>query len=168
MKKELIGIILVVALIFIGAFLLAPNKPQLLPQATPTPTPQPEVSATSKGTPQVKVINPEVLLNVVNEWRVENGYSAYQVDQRLCDMGFERLEQIPSDWSHDQFEPTLNKHFNGYNFFGENLARGYSYEADVLSAWLDSPTHRDNLEARVPLTCIVTDGYFVVHLFAQF
>lgn len=109
------------------------------------------------------------LFQIVNEWRTENGYQPYLIDQRLCDIADIRLAQTSRNWSHDEFIPTIDRYFQGnYSEKSENLARDFYDEQSTLKAWLNSPTHKENLDKDYQYSCIALDGNYVVQIFGNF
>lgn len=104
-------------------------------------------------------IDSNKLQSLVNQWRKTNDYPQYIKSPGLCNYARERLEEIKTDWSHDQFmSDSCNK--TPFNYCGENLSRGYLYEEQTLQAWLDSPTHRENIEKDFVYMCVeCKDGY---------
>lgn len=110
------------------------------------------------------------LWEVVNDWRYREDLPKYQEDPYLCEVAKERAVEIEEDFSHDQFEDSIEERYSSsdFNAFGENLARYFSYEEGVLRSWLDSPPHRKNLEADFTHSCIRVDGPFIVQIFAKY
>lgn len=116
-----------------------------------------------QAAPEITYIRHEALWDVVQQWRADQGYLVYQHDEQACQLAEKRLEEIKTDWSHNGFwdEECVN-----CSAWGENLARGFYNESDVLTAWLESPTHADNLHDRdYSHSCIRTDGSNTVHFF---
>lgn len=114
-------------------------------------------SSFAKTTP---VIVSDHVLFGVQQWRKSSGKSEYLVSEKLCKIANTRLEDIKIDFSHSGFE---SKRFGNETTIGENLAKG-----EPLSAWLSSPSHRDNLEADFTHTCIATDGFYTVQIFGYY
>ncbi len=117
--------------------------------------------------PQVKAVNSGVdgdrLFNVIQEWK---GDEAYKENEHTCTMAQTRLEETVENWSHDGF--SAGRFCTSYCSIGENLARGFNSEEEVLQAWLDSSLHRRNLEFDYRYSCIKTDGDYIVHIFAKY
>lgn len=122
-------------------------------------------NSSAEITPVIKrEISKEKLWNEVNTWRREQGLSEYVENESLCNIASRRLEDIKKDWSHNDFVPRV--HENGiYGEYGENLANDFDTESKMLEAWLNSPSHRENLKKNYIYSCIATDGHYVVHLF---
>lgn len=106
--------------------------------------------------------------NEVNNWRIAEGKSAYTEDPMLCGMAALRSEEIISDFNHNGFIEHITQ-IRGDRFasIGENLSRGYSNEKELLQAWLDSPKHRENLEADFTYSCINCEYSYCVQLFGS-
>jgi len=98
-------------------------------------------------------ITAEQLLNETNKQRQERGLSPLSLNENLSQAaGLKAFDMIAkSYWAH--FAPdgsTSPWEFiksSGYNYVyaGENLAKGFTDSQDVVNAWLNSPTHRDNM-----------------------
>ncbi|MFH1186743.1 MAG: CAP domain-containing protein [Candidatus Levyibacteriota bacterium] len=97
-------------------------------------------------------IDSQELLILTNQKRAEQGLTPLVIDERLSRAaeGKARDMLIGDYWSHispDGKTPWIFIRSAGYNyeFAGENLARGFSNSSDVVSAWMNSSTHRNNM-----------------------
>lgn len=108
-------------------------------------------------------VNPEILgyassigiqevVNLTNQKRSEVGLSALSLNQELSAAAYTKgRDMIDKDyWAHvapDGTQPW--KFFNDfgykYRYAGENLARDFSNAQSAVDAWMNSPTHRDNI-----------------------
>jgi len=123
-----------------------PVKPQL-PKTPPVQT------------QEILPIKAKVLENLVNKWRVDNGYRAFVQDTELCQYAEERATEIKLDWSHDQFSADRCAK-SSWHRCGENLVRNATTEDWALQAWLNSPTHLRNLKDNYTAMCIAcSDNY---------
>lgn len=81
----------------------------------------------------------------INTIRTENGLNGLMWDGNLETVANVRSKEIPKNFSHTRpnGQPwyTVNSKIQG----GENLAYGFSTPTDVVNAWMNSPTHRDNI-----------------------
>lgn len=130
------------------------HKPQIIPtpQVTKIPTPEEVVI---KPSPQRETPTPVVyqnIINLVNAQRSAYGLqpvsenaqlnrSAYLKAQDEVDKGY---------WSHTSpdgsyFTVFLQQAGYPYANAGENLGRRYYDDAELVAAWMVSPTHRDNI-----------------------
>lgn len=111
------------------------------------------------------------LWEVVQAWRVSQNKPLYKWNNGLCKWASLRNEEIKTDWSHNGFHYHLNEIWNDihYNILGENLARGYDkLEDKMFTAWLNSPSHKANLDEAYTDSCITVSGSYAVQLFATF
>lgn len=93
------------------------------------------------------------LLTLVNQKRQENGLPALSLNSELDDAARRKAADMYSKnyWAH--FAPDgltspwqfIRDAGYSYIFAGENLAKGFTDSNSVVSAWMNSPTHRDNI-----------------------
>lgn len=83
--------------------------------------------------------------HLVNEIRRENGLSTLEWDNNLETVACVRANEISENFSHTRPNGkawyTVNSKIQG----GENLAFGFDTAEDTVDAWMDSPTHRENI-----------------------
>ncbi|MFC1627067.1 CAP domain-containing protein [Patescibacteria group bacterium] len=97
-------------------------------------------------------ITAQEIVNLTNIKRQENGLSDLEISPRLVDAAALKGADmvVKNYWAHTSPDGT-----NPWTFFktadyqylyaGENLARDFLDSASVIDAWMDSPTHRENL-----------------------
>jgi len=97
-------------------------------------------------------INTEDLLKYTNEARVKDGDKLLKINTQLSNAAYNKAEDMFSKnyWAHVSStgkEPWdfINTSGYVYVYAGENLARDFNNSKSVVEAWLDSPSHRDNL-----------------------
>lgn len=97
-------------------------------------------------------IFPSEVIRLTNEKRAENGLAPLEessvLDQAAQAKGADMLNK--GYWAHvapDGTQPWKFFSDFGYNYryAGENLARDFSDAASAVNAWMNSPSHRDNL-----------------------
>ncbi len=97
-------------------------------------------------------ISPDEVVRLTNIKRTEKGLSPLRINKTLSDAAFSKgRDMINRDyWAHvapDGTQPW--KFFNDfgykYHFAGENLARDFSSAESAVNAWMNSPSHRDNI-----------------------
>lgn len=100
------------------------------------------------------------LLEQINSYRAENGLKALKSDPVLCDAANKRLNEIRTDWSHNGFNADL---CTKCSRVGEDLAKGFDDKGKVVSAWIESPSHKEViLTPEYNYGCTVYDrGYAV-------
>ncbi len=97
-------------------------------------------------------ISVEQLLLLTNEQRHDKGLSPLALNEQLI-----RAAQLKGSymleknyWAHNAPDGTTPWKFikeveYEYVYAGENLARGFTKSPDIIRAWMDSPTHRENI-----------------------
>lgn len=92
------------------------------------------------------------LLAITNKVREENGLSDLSMDEKLSSAANLKAQDMFSKnyWAHFAPDGTSPWYFiktAGYDYVyaGENLAKGFTTSSDVVAAWMNSPTHRDNI-----------------------
>lgn len=121
-------------------------KPTYTPTFTPTSTPI-EKAETS--------LNSSIIFSQVNTYRQSQGLSTLSEHDALCSLALIRAKDSVTDWSHKGFFAKAEVIQNSYGFAEvvENLVKDYS-EIEVVPAWLDSPTHKRNLDVNLKYGCI--------------
>lgn len=135
------------------SYIFLPFNVAFMPAQTPAPTPQPVVvEATPSATP-VATAKPKAdtealgaasdnLITLANKVRKENGCKRNLVAHNSLNKAAQvEAQRITTDWSHNGYAETARKYYK-YNKIGENLARNYSNDDEIINAWLNSPTHR--------------------------
>lgn len=116
---------------------------------TPTLTPKP----TATPTPKPRKLDGGKLFNLVNDYRRKNGLNELLWYHSLCEFAKARSQQIKEDWSHEgyQKEATEGALYTSIcpecGITGENLAKDYYSEDAALQGWINSPSHKENLDA---------------------
>jgi hypothetical protein len=143
----------------------------------------------------VKTAHPEVLgvsysisesdlISFVNQERVARGLAPLKENSELDDAARRKAADMfqKNYWAH--FAPDgstspwgfIRAAGYNYQFAGENLAKGFTDAKSVVDAWMNSPTHRDNLLsdkyidegfAIVPGTLQGEDTVLVVEMFGS-
>ncbi len=97
-------------------------------------------------------ISVETLLNYTNAERLRYGLAPLALNQKLMVAAGEKAGDIftKNYWAHFAPDGTSPWYFfqkNNYNYIyaGENLAKDFSSSQDVVVAWMNSETHRENI-----------------------
>ena len=81
----------------------------------------------------------------INAIRLQNGLNELMWDGNLESVANVRAKELPKSFSHTRpnGKPwyTVNSKIQG----GENLAYGFATATDVVDAWMNSPSHKDNI-----------------------
>lgn len=97
-------------------------------------------------------ITSKEIIERVNQERREKGLGPLKEDQNLAQAASAKATNMFEEnyWAH--FAPSGKDPWgfiasSGYKFSyaGENLARNFSNSPDVVDAWMNSPSHRDNI-----------------------
>ncbi|MDP3917901.1 MAG: CAP domain-containing protein [Candidatus Woesebacteria bacterium] len=97
-------------------------------------------------------ISIQEVVNLTNQKRTEAGLSALSLNQELSAAAYTKAkDMIDKDyWAHTAPDGTEPWKFFGdfgykYRYAGENLARDFSNASSAVNAWMNSPTHRENI-----------------------
>ena len=97
-------------------------------------------------------IPPDEIIRITNEKRAENGLLALKANETLSLAAQAKAADMISRgyWAHVAPDGTQPWKFfvdagYRYKYAGENLARDFSDPASTVSAWMASPSHRENL-----------------------
>ncbi len=113
-------------------------------------------------------IDPNKVIELTNGERLHAGLSAVKVNNTLNQAALAKAADMFAHnyWAHVSPEGTEPWSFitnSGYKYqhAGENLARDFSNSKDIVNAWMNSPTHRQNLlDSRYQdIGVAVMDGY---------
>ena len=92
------------------------------------------------------------LLELTNGERAKLSLPALQINTQLSSAAERKTEDMfkKDYWSH--FSPTggspwdfIKQSGYQYEYAGENLAKNFLYSKNVVDAWMNSPTHRENI-----------------------
>ena len=94
------------------------------------------------------------LLNLVNQYRKEHNLNFLTVNEGLCRLAVERLEEIKTDWSHKGFfARNLYSYCPSCFIFSENLARKFTKFSNIVPKWDVSPSHSRVLNGSYSVGC---------------
>jgi hypothetical protein len=97
-------------------------------------------------------ISPEQLVTLTNQQRQIHGLQPLKLDSELSQAATQKAADMfaKNYWAHispDGVTPWVFIKNSGYDYLyaGENLARGFTSANDVVTAWMNSPSHRENM-----------------------
>ncbi len=97
-------------------------------------------------------ISVQELLTLTNQKRQENGLGSLALDTQLSEAAQKKGEYMLAHnfWAHvapDGTTPWVFIKNSGYEYLyaGENLARGFTTAPEAVTAWMASPSHRENI-----------------------
>lgn len=88
-----------------------------------------------------------------NVYRESKGLDPLIWSERLVKDALVRSEEIEKRFSHTRPNNSDWWTVDSEHMFGENLAQGFDVADDVVAAWINSPSHRENLEDSEFATC---------------
>ena len=103
------------------------------------------------NTAYLSTINPEKIIDLSNEERTANGLNPLTANQYLGQAAYNKAQAI---FENQKFGHNFNdKRFSAwvrevnyeYRYVGENLAIDFVSSEGVVSAWIKSPTHYENI-----------------------
>ena len=97
-------------------------------------------------------INVETLLNLTNLQRAQAGLAPLKLDSELSNAAAAKAQNMFSKdyWAHNAPDGTTPWFFisqAGYKYIyaGENLAKDFNDSTGVVNAWMNSPSHKENI-----------------------
>lgn len=135
---------------------------------------QPKYSIESK--PDPVILNEKLMWKLVNDWRKNQGKAEYVIDENLCSLADIRVSEIKTNWSHEGFKERGSSgsdelYSTGFINVGENLAQstdGWSDENSLFYNWLNSPSHKENLDKDYSHSCVKCEDNYCVQLFGKY
>ena len=114
------------------------------------------ISPLQKSHPDILGVSTNIsvdrLLELTNKQRADNGLSPLSLNSQLSNAAAGKAQDMLTKnyWAHfapDGGTPWGFIHGAGYQYIyaGENLARGFNTADEVVSAWMASPGHRENI-----------------------
>jgi len=109
--------------------------------------------------PTTVFVMPDVLANeeiklagLVNKYRAESGVSSLSGQVKLYGTATDKANDMIGQQYFGHVSPSgrtladiMAQHDYAYDFAGENLAIGFADASELLGAWIESPTHRNNI-----------------------
>lgn len=147
------------------AYIVVPTTTVSTTRATTTTTAAPTTTAAVTSTSKTPFTNIGggtvseddsvyiTMLNLVNNARKENGLNELWYSARVHEVSTLRAYELCSYYSHTRpdgtgFSTAFTELGLGYHMAGENIAYGrnmFETPEEVFQAWMDSPSHRDNI-----------------------
>jgi hypothetical protein len=97
-------------------------------------------------------ISPDEVVRLTNEKRIQNGLSPLTLNSTLSQAALAKGNDMLADdyWAHFAPDGTSPWSFfaqfgYSYKYAGENLARDFRDPSSAVEAWMNSPSHRENL-----------------------
>ncbi len=98
------------------------------------------------------IYSADTLVSMTNQERAQNGVASLNTNQALTNAAQAKVNDMFANQYFAHNSPSGKTpwdfiHEAGYNFTyaGENLAIGYFDATDLMNAWMNSPSHRENI-----------------------
>lgn len=121
-------------------------------QCMPPETETPDTDAPGTDAPEDSVVlsYTEQVVALVNEERAKEGLTPLSIDPKVQAAAQIRAEECEHSFSHTRpdgtnFSTSLSQQGVTYKRSGENIAWGQQSPEEVVSAWMNSSSHRTNI-----------------------
>ena len=145
------------------------STPSQSPTALPTeelkekPTPTPSSNPNSVQQTQTSNIGLN-LMDQINNFRTSKGLSTLSTDGYTCGFALMRANEIVNGFNHDGFSNRISSNtlpYPSYSSIAENIAMN-SDPNQVVSGWINSPGHNENMSKDVAYGCVGRSGDYYV------
>ena len=129
------------------------NKPEVPSIPTPDPKPTPTPPPTTETPPISGLSATEMeVVRLVNIERQKGGLAPFTASSELSNVARKKSEDMAKNNYFSHTSPTYGSPFDmmksfgiKYNTAGENIAKGQATAQSVVTGWMNSPGHRDNI-----------------------
>lgn len=87
-------------------------------------------------------------------------YRYFIWSEQLCSSARDRIDEVKVNWSHEGF--LIERWDLSFNEIGENLSRDFDSH-QIVPAWLNSASHKANLDYGYTHHCLVCEDTYCVH-----
>lgn len=118
--------------------------------STPLVTPESTIESSPQEKPS-NSLNPDVLFEIINNYRTSIGLPAFQKDQAICDIAKQRGPEL----DHEVETGTIHAGFYAKNlpyWATENMKYGGN-EQEMFNWWMNSYIHRKAIEGNFIFSC---------------
>lgn len=106
----------------------------------------------SGSTAQTVSAQASEVLRLTNNYRSQNGKRSLVLDSELCRVAQAKADDMAAKGYFSHTSPTygspsqmLSSFGIGYRYMGENIAKGYTEANAVVTGWMNSQGHRENI-----------------------
>lgn len=110
------------------------------------------VTTTDVNNNIITSLNVTEIININNNTRKQINLKPLVVSEELTKLAKLKMDDMKNNQYFDHYSPTKKSLKNflddinyDYIYAGENLARNFDNNKELVQAWLDSPTHRYNM-----------------------
>lgn len=154
--------------LFFRSSLRPSSRPSPTPSTSPRTSPRATQFASSSPSPAASTTSDSVktyIMQKINEYRNSKGLKNVQTDSYTCDFAKVRAKEITTNFTHDGFESRIAQKslpYPSYRLITENIAMTQDYR-DVVSLWINSPSHAANMEKDTPYVCVERSGNYFAY-----
>ena len=112
-------------------------------------------------------LDSDKVMELVQEWRAEQGYKKYTIDGRLCKIAEDRANDMFLIDKTDGHAGFRKKYYNLGYVVSENIT-GALNENEALDKWLNSPPHLEGLKRNYNYSCLKCKGMYCSQIFSNF
>lgn len=129
----------------IRQFIIRPGEEAIYVVSISDEVPVPEMETISGNTPGSLSTEAGEVFAQVNRARAEIGLSELVWSDELAAAAEIRAQEIHQSFSHTRPDGSPWWTANGEIIYGENIAKGYQSAESVLTAWMESSDHKENI-----------------------
>jgi uncharacterized protein YkwD len=139
---------------------------------TPTPTKTPTPSTTKSPTPTLVTSSATpsdtkktFIMNAINSYRRSLGLTEVKTNSYTCNFALIRAKEITTSFNHDGFSNRISSKslpYPSYSLVTENIAMTSDY-TKVVTMWINSPGHAENMRRDTPYVCVESSGNFYAY-----
>ena len=96
-------------------------------------------------------IHPEKIIELVNKERINNNSQSLRINKQLMEAANNKAKYLIDNniFEHNsnnkKFSDWVKEVDYDYSFIGENLAENFKNSETAVNAWLNSPSHKENM-----------------------
>lgn len=105
---------------------------------------------------------PVTILDKINAYRATQGLSPASEESSVCNFASVRAGEIATEFNHSGFRSRIEGKalpYTSYSEVTENIAMT-SNPDEVVTMWINSPTHAENMRKNTPYICVRSSGNY--------
>lgn len=126
-------------------FMVVPEEEAIYVVSVSDDVPMPEMETVSGNTAGSLSTEAGEVFSQVNQARVESGLSELVWSDELAAAAEVRAQEIHQSFSHTRPDGSPWWTANSEIIYGENIAKGYQTADSVVTAWMESSDHKENI-----------------------
>lgn len=115
---------------------------------------------------ELPVLDGEKLFGLVQKYRYDHYLAPFKKSDFLCEIADQRLVETHKNWSHEEFKAAR---FCEGCTLGENISKDFYTEEANLQGWLNSTSHKAQIESKFTHSCLKCDkDNYCVEIFGYY